>query len=88
MLREFDHSEMVHNEFTQSAPLVTEISAYLRKSKLIYQTNNHDYERYKYMEEFPTLKQLYLKYSCICATEAGVERVFSYAGISLSSYFS
>lgn len=80
MLREFDHSNMVHQEFTQSAPLVAEISSYLRKSKLVYQTENHHFERLNYMKEFPILKQLYLKYNCIFATEADVERVFSFAG--------
>lgn len=80
MLREFDHSNMVHQEFTQSAPLFAEISSYLRKSKLVYQTENHHFERSIYMNEFPILKQLYLKYNCIFATEADVERVFSFAG--------
>lgn len=80
MLREFDHSNLVHQEFTQSAPLVAEISAYLRKSKLVYQTDNHGLERLQYMNEFPILKELYLKYNCISASEADVERIFSYAG--------
>lgn len=79
-LREFDHSNMLHHEFTQSAPLVNEISSYLRKPKLVYQTTNHNFERLIYMNEFPILKQLYLKYNCIFATEADVERVFSFAG--------
>lgn len=80
MLREFDHSELVHQEFTQTAPLAAEISSYLRKPKLNYRTNNHDFERLHYLDEFPLIKQLYLKYNCICATEADVERIFSFAG--------
>lgn len=80
MLREFDHSNMLHQEFTQSAPLVAELSAYLRKPRLIYQTENHNFERIEHMNDFPILKQLYLKYNCISASEADVERVFSYAG--------
>lgn len=80
MLREFDHSHLLHEVFTQSAPLIAEMSSYLRKSKLVYQTKNHSFERLAYMNEFPILKELYLKYNCIFATEADVERVFSYAG--------
>lgn len=80
MLREFDHSNMLHQEFTQSTPLVAEISSYFRKPKLEYQTENHNFERLLYMNEFPIIKQLYLKYNCISATEADVERVFSFAG--------
>lgn len=80
MLREFDHSEMLYQEFTSSVPLVAELSSYLRKPKLVYQTKNHAFERLQYMNEFPILKELYLKFNCILSTEADVERIFSYAG--------
>lgn len=80
LLREFDHSAMLNEEFTQNTPLIAELSAYLRKPKIVYQTENHDLERLMYLNDFPIIKQLYLKYNCIFATEADVERVFSFAG--------
>lgn len=79
-LREFDHSAMLFEEFTQSAPLSAELGSYLRKPRIVYQTNNHAFERLQYMKEFPILKEVYLKYNCLFATEADVERVFSFAG--------
>lgn len=80
-LREFDHSELLFQEFANNTPFISELSSYMRKPKICYQTANHDLERLLYLTEFPTIKQLYLKYNCIFATEADVERVFSYAGI-------
>lgn len=87
MLREYDHSNMLFGEFTQSAPLIAELSAYLRKPKIVYKTDNRDFERLTYLNEFPIIKQLYLKYNCIFATEADVERVFSYAGRIFVDFF-
>lgn len=87
MLREFDHSELLHQEFTQITPLMSEISSYLRKQKLTPQTSNRDFERLRYLDEYPTIKQLYLKYNCIHATEADVERIFSFAGRLIAFIF-
>lgn len=83
MLREFNHDEMLSIEFGQNTCLISELSAYFREPKITFKTENHDYERLHYLDTFPLIKQLYLKYNCISPTEADVERVFSYAGISL-----
>lgn len=80
LLREFDHSQMLYQEFTQNPPLVAELSGYLRAPKISYKTKNHDFERLQYLNDYPVVKELYLKYNCMFATEADVERVFSFAG--------
>lgn len=87
LLREFNHDEMLHIEFGQNTCLISEISAYFRAPKITFQTENHDYERLCYLDNYPLIKEVYLKYNCISPTEADVERVFSYAGISLSYLF-
>lgn len=85
MLREFDHSDVLLNEFGQTTTLISELSAYFREPKINCTIGNpdHDYECMVYLEKFPLIKDIYLKYNCIFQTEADVERVFSYAGIFL-----
>lgn len=80
-MREFDHSELMANEFGQTTNLIAELSAYLREPKMQFVSKDCNYERLQYLDKFPLIKQLYLKYNCIFQTEADVERVFSYAGI-------
>lgn len=80
-MREFDHSELLAYEFGQNSNLIAELSAYLREPKIQLKSNDHDHERLQYLDKFPLIKQLFLKYNCIFQTEADVERVFSYAGI-------
>lgn len=74
---------MLNEELTETTPFIAEITAYLRKPKIVYKTEHRDLERLQYLIEFPNIKRLYLKYNCIFATEADVERVFSYAGDSM-----
>lgn len=80
ILRKFDHADLLLREFGENTSLISEMSAYLREPTIEYQTECHAYERIQYLQKFPLIKQLYLKYNCISPTEADVERVFSYAG--------
>lgn len=38
---------------------------------------DHEYE---YLNNYPTIKQIFLKFNCIRSSEAICERMFSYAG--------
>lgn len=82
LLREFNHEEVLHQQFGHSTALISEISAYFREPKFVPQSNNKDYECLHYLDKFPLMKELYLKYNCIFQSEADIERVFSYAGDS------
>lgn len=80
LLRRFDHAEILTREFGQSTSLIAEMSSYLREPPINYRTANHAFERIQYLNKFPIIKELYLKYNCILQTEADVERIFSFAG--------
>lgn len=80
MLREFNHSEFLLKEFGQTTALITELSSYFREPRIKFQTAEHDLECLRYLDKFPLIKEIYLKFNCIFQTEADVERIFSYAG--------
>lgn len=72
LLREYNNNELLEREFGGSPLIAVEISNYLK------QPTNKDWH---YLDRFPTIKRLYLKYNCISCNEADVERIFSFAGI-------
>lgn len=80
LLREFNHEEVLHRQFGQSTTLISEISAYFREPKFVAQSNDVGNECLHYLDKFPLMKDIYLKYNCIFQSEADIERVFSYAG--------
>lgn len=60
--------------------MISELSAYFREPRIEFQTSNQDFECLRYLDKFPLIKEVYLKFNCIFQTEADVERVFSFAG--------
>lgn len=80
VLQKFDHAELLLREFGENTSLISELSSYLREPELDYKTECHAFERIQYLQKFPLIKQIYLKYNCVSPTEADVERVFSFAG--------
>lgn len=67
-------------QFGTNTSLIAEISAYFRAPKFVPVTADHDHECLLYLDKFPVIQEIYLKYNCIFQTEADIERVFSYAG--------
>lgn len=80
VLRKFDHGDLMLREFGENTPLISELSSYLREPAIKYTTECHAFERIQYLQKFPLIKQIYVKFNCISPTEADVERVFSFAG--------
>lgn len=80
LLHKFNHDDFLGREFGQNTCLIAEMSAYFRDEAINYKTQNHDLEKLQYLDKFPLIKMLYLKYNCIFQSEADVERVFSFAG--------
>lgn len=77
---EFDHNDVLMEQFGTNTSLIAEISAYFRAPKFVPVTADHDHECLLYLDKFPVIQEIYLKYNCIFQTEADIERVFSYAG--------
>lgn len=71
LLREFNNTTLLEREFAGSPLITVEIANYLK------QPTSKDCD---YLDNFPTIKKLYLKYNCISCNEADVERIFSIAG--------
>lgn len=76
-LREFNHDAVLYQQFGQNTSLISEISAYFRDPKIATKSNH---ECLLYLDKFPLMKEIFLKFNCIFQTEADVERIFSYAG--------
>ncbi|XP_031632092.1 uncharacterized protein LOC116346286 isoform X2 [Contarinia nasturtii] len=67
-----DVSSKFKSSMNMNFNVVREINTYLGSPC------NHEYE---YLNQYPNIKQLFLKFNCIRSSEAICERMFSYAGM-------
>lgn len=67
----YDNSDLLEEEFGGKQAIANEISCFLREP-----VNSE----WNYLDQYPTIKKLHMKFNCIFCTEADVERIFSYAG--------
>lgn len=70
-IEQCDNNELLEGEFGDTQAISHEISCFLREPV------DSDW---KYLDKFPIIKKLHMKFNCIFCTEADVERMFSYAG--------
>lgn len=75
----YDIREVIEKEFGGRTKAITdEVISFLQSPAV------NDFDK-KYFKSFPTINFFFMKFNCIHTSEADVERIFSYCGITLST---